>query len=303
MIKDKFFSAEEIKTGVWQITNCFNSHARMNTFCYLVEGETRALVIDTMYGYGDLAAFCRALTDKPLTLVCTHYHGDHAGGCFDFDECYLHALDIPFMLDTVRRAQKDPTAYREARFNQMKNASLPEYADMILPTDVSMVKPMYFWPIWDGDSFDLGGKVIEVVHVGGHTPGEIVLVDRADRICFTGDACNDNTLLSFPGGGCLSVEEYSEFLAHFKTLQAQFDICYGGHIVAEPSIIDEGIETVARVLARTDDKEPSTGFGGRTCLYGGLRKPGTFIRENGMRFNIAYTEENVYKTEKKPRVY
>ena len=65
MIKDKFFSAEEIKTGVWQITNCFNSHARMNTFCYLVEGETRALVIDTMYGYGDLAAFCRALTDKP----------------------------------------------------------------------------------------------------------------------------------------------------------------------------------------------------------------------------------------------
>ena len=39
MIKDKFFSAEEIKTGVWQITNCFNSHARMNTFCYLVEGK------------------------------------------------------------------------------------------------------------------------------------------------------------------------------------------------------------------------------------------------------------------------
>ena len=77
---------------------------------------------------------------------------------------------------------------------------------------------MYFWPVWDGDSFDLGGKCVEVVHVGGHTPGEIVLVDRADRICFTGDACNDNTLLNLPGS--ISVEEYSGFLAHFKTFQS-----------------------------------------------------------------------------------
>lgn len=299
MLKNKFFTAEEVKPGVWQITNCFNSHARMNTFCYLVEGQTRALVIDTMYGYGDLHAFCRELTDKPLTLVCTHYHGDHAGGCFDFDACYMHALDIPFMRDTVRRAQEDPTAYAQARFAQMKNASLPEYADSILPGDVCLAKPFYFWPIWDGDSFDLGGKTIEVVHVGGHTPGEIVLVDRADRLCFTGDACNDNTLLNLPGS--ISVEEYREFLTHFKAFQSAFDTCFGGHIVAENTILDEAIETVDRVLARTDDKEVSTGLGGRSCLYGGLRKPGTFIRENGMRFNIAYTEDNIFKTERKPQ--
>ena len=39
MVKNKFFTTEEIKSGVWQITNGFNSHARMNTFCYLVEGK------------------------------------------------------------------------------------------------------------------------------------------------------------------------------------------------------------------------------------------------------------------------
>ena len=95
MIQNKFFSAELIAPKTWRITNCFDSHARMTTYSYLLEGGERAMLIDTMFGYGNLRAFCRELTDRPVFLVNTHYHGDHAGGNFDFDECYIHALDIP----------------------------------------------------------------------------------------------------------------------------------------------------------------------------------------------------------------
>ena len=95
MIRNKFFSAEEIAPRTFRITNCFDSHARMTTYSYLLEGDERAMVIDTMFGYGNLKTFCRELTDRPLFLVNTHYHGDHAGGNFDFDERWIHAADIP----------------------------------------------------------------------------------------------------------------------------------------------------------------------------------------------------------------
>jgi len=103
------------------------------------------------------------------------------------------------------------------------------------------------------DVFDLGDRQIEVIHVGGHSPGSIVLLDRRIRIAFTGDACNGNTLLGF--GNALPIEEYLGNLLHFRAFKDAFDIMYGGHQIMDPCTIDEGIETCAKVLAGTDDHE------------------------------------------------
>ena len=305
MIRNKFFSAEEIAPRTFRITNCFDSHARMTTYSYLLEGDERAMVIDTMFGYGNLKTFCRELTDRPLFLVNTHYHGDHAGGNFDFDECWIHAADIPY-LQNMAAAVNDPVAFRNMRYEQMKQAALPENRDSILPTDFSMPHPMFIWPVWDGDCFELGNRLVEVIKVGGHTAGEIVLLDRTTRICFTGDACNSNTLLNLPGS--LSVEEYLENLYHFKTFQPAFDHCHGGHEDFDASIIDEGIELCRRVLDGTDDHWETTGMRGGVCYYGMARIPqetalGTrYGRSDGKRFNIAYLAETVRKTPKSPRI-
>ena len=305
MIRNKFFSAEEIAPRTFRITNCFDSHARMTTYSYLLEGDERAMVIDTMFGYGNLKTFCRELTDRPLFLVNTHYHGDHAGGNFDFDECWIHAADIPY-LQNMAAAVNDPAAFRNMRYEQMKQAALPENRDSILPTDFSMPHPMFIWPVWDGDCFELGNRLVEVIKVGGHTAGEIVLLDRTTRICFTGDACNSNTLLNLPGA--LSVEEYLENLYHFKTFQPAFDHCHGGHEDFDASIIDEGIELCRRILDGTDDHWETTGMRGGVCYYGMARVPqetalGTrYGRSDGKRFNIAYLAETVRKTPKSPRI-
>jgi len=303
MIQNRLFTAEEIAPRTWRITNCFDSHERMVTYSYLLEGDTRALVIDTMFGYGNLKNFCREITDLPLTLVNTHFHGDHAGGNFDFDEFYMHANDIPQMRGMMDAIQ-DPAAYRAKMLERMKNAALPENKDSITVADFSMPHPVLMWPIWDGDVFDLGNRTVEVIHVPGHSAGEIVLLDRTTRICFSGDACNSNTLL-FAGRG-ISVEEYLDSLKHFKTFQGEFDRCYGGHEEAAPSIIDEGIELVEQVIAGTDDHWASGGF--RPCFYGKERFPHMtplgerHDRNDGKQFNIAYNDENVHKSPKKPQV-
>ena len=52
----------------------------------LITGKTKALLIDTGYGYGDLKSVVRSLTDLPLRVVNTHCHIDHAGGNYLFQK-------------------------------------------------------------------------------------------------------------------------------------------------------------------------------------------------------------------------
>lgn len=299
IMKDRLFESTLIYENTYRITNCFDSHERMNTFSYLIIGNERAMLIDTMFGYGNIREYCQKLTDKPVILVCTHYHGDHTGGNFDFDEYYMHADDIPFMKSAFDRAMNDTAAYRNMRLSQMKNAALDEFKEKVTANDFSMPHPICIWPIFDGDVFDLGKRLIEVVHVGGHTPGEIVLIDAENKAAFTGDACNSNTLLQLPGS--LSVEEYKEFLVKLKGKQNLFDHCYGGHEDFDSSIVDEGIELVDRVLSGTDDKEKSESFG-RTCFYAAYHKESGRGRKDGKRFNMAYLPDNIYKKEKPKRI-
>jgi glyoxylase-like metal-dependent hydrolase (beta-lactamase superfamily II) len=60
---------------------------------YLIEGKEKAALIDTGVGVGDLKPFIRELTDKPLIVLVTHGHVDHALGAVSFDEVYMSHID------------------------------------------------------------------------------------------------------------------------------------------------------------------------------------------------------------------
>ena len=77
----------EVRPGIWLMDE---GHAATG---YLVVGEEKACVIDTMNGYNDLFRAVRELTDKPLTVVNTHGHPDHIFGNMFFREAYLHPAD------------------------------------------------------------------------------------------------------------------------------------------------------------------------------------------------------------------
>jgi len=116
---------------------------------YLIEGTDKAMLIDTGTKCEKLDEVVRTITQKPLFVVLTHAHGDHAGNIRYFPEVYLHPGDT-VLLDK-------------------------SYKGMIRFTK-------------DGDKFDLGGRVIEVNHMPAHTPGSIVLLDRKAGSCYSGDA-------------------------------------------------------------------------------------------------------------------
>ena len=43
---------------------------------FVVEGEEKVAVIDTMNGFTDIKSFIRKFTDKPIVVINTHGHPD-----------------------------------------------------------------------------------------------------------------------------------------------------------------------------------------------------------------------------------
>ena len=278
-----YFRAEKIADGSWMIKNAFveNSYS----ICYLIEGKDYALLIDSIIGLGNLKSFCETLTDKTVRLVNTHAHSDHYGGNFHFNHCWLHHKDIAFF-------QTGLGVKKEQLVDMAKEMALPEYRDLIEPDDnFRDWKPMRVFPLYGGDVFDLGDRQIEVVEVGGHTPGSVVLIDHKTRIAYTGDACNGNTLLEFPN--CLPVAEYMKSLLRLKEHQGEFDMMYGGHEVFDASLVDEAIETVARVIAGTDDRCERTGLMGGTVYYAAEKVKDGYERVDGKHFNMSYVPDRI----------
>ena len=64
-------------------------------FLFLVEGEKEALLVDTGTGFLGLKETIAALTSKPLKVLLTHMHPDHAGGAAAVPQVYVHPADIP----------------------------------------------------------------------------------------------------------------------------------------------------------------------------------------------------------------
>lgn len=122
------------------------------TTMYLLEGNKSALLIDTGTSCEGLADIVRGITKKPYQVVITHAHPDHAGCADQFDEIWLHPADTVLYF-----------------------RGLDKYKGTV-----------HF--MHEGDKFDLGGRELEVFHMPGHTPGSIVLIDRAAGDCYSGDA-------------------------------------------------------------------------------------------------------------------
>lgn len=63
------------------------------TTMYIIEGEERALLIDTGTECDSLDKIIEHVTNKPFDVVLTHTHPDHAGNVQYFDTIWYHAAD------------------------------------------------------------------------------------------------------------------------------------------------------------------------------------------------------------------
>ena len=74
----RLYPMVQINKGTWEIDE-FDAAS-----IFLLEGEEKAMLIDTGMGIGDLRGAVEMITDKPLVVVHSHGHIDHTGNSRQF---------------------------------------------------------------------------------------------------------------------------------------------------------------------------------------------------------------------------
>ncbi len=93
--------AEEDFGGMWDTIALETKEVMTNLYAldesrtraYLVVGEDKALLIDTLFEEDNVLEKVREITDLPVEVVITHGHPDHIGGIGYFDSCYINEKD------------------------------------------------------------------------------------------------------------------------------------------------------------------------------------------------------------------
>lgn len=183
--KEQIYTVTELEQGIYRIGNSM-------VYMELIVGEDRALLFDTGYGFGSLEEVVRGITDKPLIVVNSHGHVDHACGNQQFGGAYIHPADMALAKEHNHRAM---------RLAELDRAQVPLDFDLegYLSLGTGMLKP-----VGEGDTFDLGGIRLEVLHLPGHTAGSIGLWCREKRLLWVGDAINCFVWLFLPEAQPLS---------------------------------------------------------------------------------------------------
>ncbi len=176
---DQWFEVYKLTDTVYAI---YEDGQFEEVISYLVLGDEKGVIIDTGNGIGNIKAIVEGLTDLPVAVLNTHTHGDHIGGNYQFDEVY--AYDTDFSRDRSKNGQ---TKEQMGHYldEGMVWKPLPDYLDV----DTWRIHPFNVtkW-VEDGEIIDLGGRKLEIIHTPGHTPDSICVIDRENKIFWTGDS-------------------------------------------------------------------------------------------------------------------
>ena len=173
---DPWFEVYRIAPGVFAI---YEPHQYEEVISFLILGEKRAVLFDTGLGIGDIKRVVASLTSLPIVVLNSHTHNDHVGDNWEFSEIY--GMDTQFTRINAKGSTIDAQA-------ELVSGSVCGHLPAGFDSKSYATRPFHItrW-IYDGETVDLGGRLLEVIATPGHTPDEICLLDRKNGLLFTGD--------------------------------------------------------------------------------------------------------------------
>jgi glyoxylase-like metal-dependent hydrolase (beta-lactamase superfamily II) len=110
---------------------------------------------------------------QPELILLTHGHLDHAGGAAELQETLAARTGVPVPIEGPDRRDRfllDGLERQAAQygFPGIRNVSPGRWLE-------------------EGDTVEVGGHILEVLHCPGHTPGHVVFVNRAAHLALVGD--------------------------------------------------------------------------------------------------------------------
>ena len=188
---------------------------------YLVLGKKRGILLDTGNGIGDIKKVVQELTDLPVSVLLTHVPYDHVAGAYRFKKIAM--FDNSAALQVLKKG-RDNTSLQKYLTEEYLWKPLPANFDpatwTIPPMEVTEL-------LHEGDIVDLGERQLEVIYTPGHSPGHICLLDRDNRILFTGDHFFPGPLYAF--GDDVNIQDYIVSNKKLSRRIAEFDFLCSGH--------------------------------------------------------------------------
>jgi glyoxylase-like metal-dependent hydrolase (beta-lactamase superfamily II) len=227
-VAERWFEHRTVDDGVVLITEP-NVDPFLRANLFLVRGRDRDLLVDSGLGLASLREGVAELFERPVVAVATHRHFDHTGGLHEFDEVVVHRDDA----DAVTNAE----GFASLRIEDYPPEELSGYEAppsllTALPRDGFDVASYAVTPVTptrvvdEGDVVDMGDRRFEVLHLPGHTPGEIGLWEAETRTLFSGDCVYESGVLldDLPES---DIPAYVRSMVRLRDLPLR--IVHGGH--------------------------------------------------------------------------
>ena len=197
---------------------------------FLLAGTQRAMLIDSGMNVRHAREIAQALTSLPVCLLNTHADRDHTGCNGEFESFYMHPADEP--------------AYRKSG----------QGGRLI--------------PVLDGDGIDLGNRMLRIIHLPGHTPGSVAVLDVSRRVLISGDPIQRHGRI-FMFGEHRSLRDYTVSLKRLETMTGEFDEIWPSHadLPVGPDLIGKLLAGAEKILNREIHGKTETVFGRDIAVY------------------------------------
>jgi glyoxylase-like metal-dependent hydrolase (beta-lactamase superfamily II) len=154
----------------------------------------------------------------PMVLL-THAHLDHVGGASAFAGRAAHPAEAALLAAGVPASLYGAELYDKLGIDPA-GEPVPELMIDVLPNPdydpaAYRVEPVTLTRMLDDrDRIDLGGQVLTVLHLPGHTPGSIAVLEEHTGTLYSGDVVYDGTLIdNLPNSDVAAYRRSMKFLA------------------------------------------------------------------------------------------
>ena len=235
---DQWYRIRTVGDGVTWIDEPFiQEFYRCNI--WHVRGRDRDMLVDSGMGVVSLREQIPLVTEKPCAAIASHTHFDHIGCHHEFEDRRVHADEAAILAEPTRANTLADPYVEDGIFTKLPPTPYASTEDAVRAAPATTI-------LHAGDVIDLGDRVFEVMHTPGHSPGGIMLFDKASGILFSGDTVYDGPLIDDA--------YHSDLTAYIASMKRILDlpvrVIHGGHF---PSFDGQKYrDLIRRFLAEKD---------------------------------------------------